>query len=396
MKLVSGTPYWPVIAPPPKRYAPLQKNLQTEVLVVGGGVTSALVCLAFYQAGIPVALVSDQRLGAGSTCASTALLQYEIDVDLIDLMDETGRQNAITAYRLCGLAIDRIAKIGGRFACDFSYRPSIYLAADQRSVKKLKREYEARQAAGFDVRWLDAEALANEFGFYAAAAICSRLGGEIDPYQLTEGIFDFLRRSGVEIYEKTSIDLDKKDGRKLKTKEGYTIEAARAIFASGYKSQAYLAEKVVKLRSTYAFVTQPLPQATLWKDNALWWDNADPYLYARTTADHRAMVGGGDKRVWRSWTRNLYHTRQIGSVAQKAQEYYPGVDWTPAYSWNGVFGETKDGLAYIGEPSDWKNADFALGFGGNGITYSQLAAEYLAAKYQGNEPQELALFRFGR
>lgn len=55
-----------------------------------------------------------------------------------------------------------------------------------------------------------------------------------------------------------------------------------------------------------------------------------------------------------------------------------------------------EGVAVIVESRRWPNADFALGFSGNGITFGVLAADMLARKYSGEEVTDLALFRFGR
>lgn len=396
MKLVLGDPYWPIKDPSDHHYPLMRHDLETEVVVVGGGITSALVALAFFRAGIPAALLCDGRLGQGSTSASTALLQYEIDYDLTELADKIGREAAVRAYRLCAGAIRQIGELAGDFPADFAYRPSLYLAARERDIPALEQEFAARQAAGFAVRFLDREALRSETGLLAPAAIRSELGAQVDPYQLSRRIFAYLQSGGMPVFEQTRIDPSGRDGRTLRTWDGYPIRARHAVFASGYRSQAYLSERVVKLHSTYAFVTPPLPEAQHWAQSALWWDSADPYLYARTTVDRRLMIGGGDRFFHSAWLRRRVHARQVESIRAKARRYFPAWQGEIAYSWNGVFGETGDGLAYIGTPKEWKHADFALGFGGNGITYSQLAADLLVRKYRGEEPKDLALFRFGR
>ncbi len=76
--------------------------------------------------------------------------------------------------------------------------------------------------------------------------------------------------------------------------------------------------------------------------------------------------------------------------------YMPHTDLHIAHAWSGTFGETKDGLAYIGESPEWPECYFALGFGGNGITYSALAGDLLVRLWQGETPDDLSLFRFGR
>ena len=67
-----------------------------------------------------------------------------------------------------------------------------------------------------------------------------------------------------------------------------------------------------------------------------------------------------------------------------------------AYSWGGVFAETEDGLAYIGATPEFPNGYFALGFGGNGITYSLIAAELIRDAILGRPNPDAAIFAFGR
>ena len=67
-----------------------------------------------------------------------------------------------------------------------------------------------------------------------------------------------------------------------------------------------------------------------------------------------------------------------------------------AYSWAGTFGETKDGLAYIGRSPEHPDAYFALGYGGNGVTMSVIAAGLIADDYLGRDNPDAHIFRFGR
>ena len=64
--------------------------------------------------------------------------------------------------------------------------------------------------------------------------------------------------------------------------------------------------------------------------------------------------------------------------------------------WAGTFGETKDGLAYIGAHPRLPHAYFALGYGGNGITYSLIAAEIIRDDILGRKNPAAKIFAFGR
>jgi glycine/D-amino acid oxidase-like deaminating enzyme len=67
-----------------------------------------------------------------------------------------------------------------------------------------------------------------------------------------------------------------------------------------------------------------------------------------------------------------------------------------AYRWAGTFGETKDGLAYIGQVPQMPRCYFVLGFGGNGITYSLIASEIVRDALIGRSNADARLFRFDR
>lgn len=67
-----------------------------------------------------------------------------------------------------------------------------------------------------------------------------------------------------------------------------------------------------------------------------------------------------------------------------------------AYAWAGTFGETEDGLAYIGEHRRHPLCYFALGFGGNGISYSMIASESLRAHFRGRSHRYAEVFSFER
>lgn len=74
----------------------------------------------------------------------------------------------------------------------------------------------------------------------------------------------------------------------------------------------------------------------------------------------------------------------------------PGVEFEVAFSWSGVFGETRDTLPLIGVNPNFPKALFALGYGGNGITFSMIAADIIEGLINDGEHRDAALFAFDR
>ena len=141
--------------------APLAGNIKVDVAVVGAGVSGALVADALLRAGKSVAVLDRRGPVKGSTPASTALLQFEIDQPLIHLARKIGRERAIRAYWRSAAAVDvlrgRIADLGLR--CSFRERQTVYLPGNVLNVADLKREAAARAEVGLRSRFIAADEL---------------------------------------------------------------------------------------------------------------------------------------------------------------------------------------------------------------------------------------------
>lgn len=403
-----GTPFWLTKNGLLQSYTNLEEAIDTDILVVGGGITGALVARAFARSGERVTVIEKRHIATGSTAASTALLQYEIDVPLTELIKKIGKVQAERAYMLCAETISTMKTIAEEFpdACGFRLKPSMYIAAQPHDMEFLHREYLARKTAGLSVVFLGKEELA-ERGITASGAIYSDLGAEIDPYLLTHAIFTALNEAGHSIYERTELALDtlttSDTHTTAYTTSGHRIRAQKIIFATGYEAAGMLKEHIVTRKSSYAIVTEKIPEEDLCLAPAfdsLLWDTNTPYLYARTTPDGRILIGGEDVFPRNAFLRDILISWKARKLIKKFSRY---LTETPvkqkmkiAFSWSGTFGETEDGLAYIGESPEWPDCYFALGFGGNGILYSAIAGTLLTDLYHGIPNSDLDLFRFGR
>jgi len=174
------------------------------------------------------------------------------------------------------------------------------------------------------------------------------------------------------------------------------ITARHVVIATGYEVQSMLREKVTDLTSTYAVVSQPLKSLEPWDNRWVLWEAKNPYLYLRTTSDNRLLVGGEDDPFRNPAKRDARLPKKARRLHEKVKELLPDLDWEVEFAWAGTFGSTEDGLAYIGATREYRHCYFALGFGGNGITFSAIAADLLADMLTGKPNDDAALFRFGR
>ena len=207
MDLRSGTAYWPLKNGLLATYPPLNQDETCDVVIIGGGITGSLVAHRLVDEGVDTVLVDKRDMGTGSTAASTSLLQYEIDTELVDLMDRVGSSDAVRAYRLGLEAIDQVQaliKLVGD-DCGFERKDSLYLASRKSHVAKLQREYQCRRRFGFDVEYLDKSDIQARFPFSAPAAILSRGDAQIDVFRLTHALSDIVSEDRLAAYDRTAV-----------------------------------------------------------------------------------------------------------------------------------------------------------------------------------------------
>lgn len=180
------------------------------------------------------------------------------------------------------------------------------------------------------------------------------------------------------------------------TRGGFRIRGQRIVFATGYESQQYLKQNVGVLKSTFALISEPFDSFEGWPERSLIWESKRPYFYLRTTSDDRAIVGGEDVPFATAHKRDQLIARKTQKLQRRFADMFPRLDIEVTYTWAGTFGETKDGLVYIGQTPEFPHAYFALGYSGNGITFSVIAAKIIIDLHLGRPNPGADIFRFDR
>ena len=400
MKLNSGYPFWLVKDGLPFSYAKLETSIKTDVVILGGGISGALVGYYLINAGIDCVVADARTIGLGSTCASTSLLQYEIDTPLSELKNLVGTDHAVRSYQLCADAIDTIQSIAQQLNYkEFQSKKSLYYAAYKKDTAFLKEEFAIRKANGFNVKYLDEGEVKSIFDINAPAAILSQCGGEVNAYSFTHKLHQYGIKKGLQVYDRTPVKNIKhtKKAVVLLTENGHTITAKKLVYATGYESVNFIEKKIVDFHSTYATISeQANEKTTFWKDDVLIWNTADPYLYMRTTTDKRILIGGRDEEFLNVIKRDKLIDKKKKFLVKDFNRVFPAIEFIPEFTWTGTFAATKDGLPYIGNYKKLPNSLFALGFGGNGITFSLIAAEILKDEILGKKNKDATIFGFER
>jgi glycine/D-amino acid oxidase-like deaminating enzyme len=402
MDLKSGYPYWAVKNGLMATFPALQRDLRCDVAIIGAGITGALIARVFAANGYDTCIVEHRDVGWGSTAASTALLQYEIDTHLTELTKRYGEDDAALAYHACVQAVDEVTDIAREIRdVGFARARSLYYASKARHVRGLRDELHARRRIGIDVRWLSRERLQDDYGIDAPGALLSGHAARVDPYRMASRLLQRLAGKGVAIHDRTTVRELHPTARRvvLDIANGTRITADHVIVAAGYAAQQWIPQRVATNRSSYAFISDPLDATGLGRiADTVVWETARPYLYMRSTEDGRVLVGGEDDRVDIPQRRDRRVDAKARKLVKGVRAAMPNLpELVPAFAWAGTFAETKDGLPFFGpHPSLGSRVQFAMAYGGNGITYSVLGGALLRAHVERRAHPLKRLFGFER
>jgi glycine/D-amino acid oxidase-like deaminating enzyme len=373
-------------------------NLTCDALIVGAGITGSLVAERLTRQGLNVVIVDRELPGRGSTVASTSMLLWEIDQPLRQLGETCGFEHAARAYRASLEAVaglkSLVAKLG--IACGMRDKNSLYLAADKSSAG-LMEEHRWRTRAGLPGDFLDHGALLDNFGIARAAAIISSGAADADPVQLAHGMLGAAIVRGARLFEAEAVAFDSA-GRSVNVRLGNDreIEARSVVLATGYVMPDIVRSTLHDVSSSWAIATTAQPQ-NIWNDGTLIWEDAKDYLYARTTRAGRIIVGGEDSsEIIEPDARNRLIPEKSRVLVQRLAGLWPAAKPDIEFRWSGTFDTTSDGLPLIGPVPGAKGVYAAYGYGGNGITFSFLAARLIGDLIAGKTSPLLRDFAIDR
>ena len=394
--LRTGRPVWLQHRAPPLPHKPLQRDLETDVLVIGAGITGAMIADALRNSGLRIAVIDRRGPAKGSSTASTALVQYEIDTPLIKLERKIGLRDAQRAWRRSRLAVDAIAaRLRELDVPDVAARDSLYLAGNMLDRDGLMREHEARRAAGLPSHFLDRQGLHSRFGITRPAALLGYGNLAIDPRKATIALLNAAAAINTRIFCPVNIvDIAAKRTTVTATaSNGRLIHCRHLVFATGYELPKRVPAKGHRIVSTWAIATVP-QRRRLWPEQCMIWEASDPYLYLRTTSDGRIICGGEDEEFSDETARDALLPRKTATLRRKLARLLQGVDTTVEFAWTGSFGATATGLPTVGRVPHMPNCWAALGYGGNGTTYSRIAADIISNALAGRIDSDADLYDF--
>ena len=361
-----------------------------DVVIVGGGLTGCATAFACASAGLRPLVIEGDRLGSGSAGRSAGLLLPDPGVSFRDIVSAHGLRAArkvFEGYRKA--ASDGAATLRRlNIRCDLLPCDDV-LVAIREGEKPLQRERDAREAAGLDAPAMTAQSARKALALDVAAAIKLGSGVSFDPYRACLGLASAARSRRATFFERSPVKKIRVGSKQVEIiVDGGVVQAETVIVTTGVATAEFKPlRRHFKRRETYLVLTEPLPAAMrkqLSAEKVTIRDMASPRHRLRRTKDGRLLIAGADRDE--SLARQLDATRvqRTGQLMYELLMMYPVISGLqPAYGWEMVYGETGDGLMYIGPHRNYPRHLFALGSSGDTLAGAFLAARILARAARG-------------
>lgn len=398
-------PYWLDRTPASRvpSFPRLRAHLDTRVVVVGAGLTGAATAWSLAAARVPVVLLESDAVCSGATAGAIGLIREDADASFPAHASAHGLRAARAMWQaLRRASLDfpsALRRIGVK--CDAAAQDLLTIPGPTVDLKTLRREYDARRAAGLEPRWVTAGAIGRGAALNAAGAI-KTTATAFDPYRAGTGLIANAVKRGALVFERSPVTRIRTGRHNVTvTTDGGSVTAETVVIA-GASSIADLRQlrRHLQFRDGYGVVTAPLAAAVRRqigsRSNALRVDAEVP-RFVRWLAEDRVLISGADQPAVPAQSRDRAIVQRTGQLMYELTLSYPAISGTaPEWGWSFRFDDTIDGLPYIGTHRNFPRHLFALGMGRHGAAVSWLAARILLRQVLGEPAKGDELFAFAR
>jgi glycine/D-amino acid oxidase-like deaminating enzyme len=377
---------------------------EADAVVIGGGLTGCATAYALAAAGMkPLVLEADQ-IGRGGTAFASGWIADDPGVTFGEIEREDGLRNARKAWQAWRRAARDFSSLLRRLdiKCHLEPKSAVTVAVTPDEIARLKKDRQARIAAGVDTPAVNARAIRGDAAVDGGFGLRARDNATIDPYRASLGLAAAAIQRGAEIYERSPvrrITFTRKHADVF-TADG-TIRTHHVLVTTGLPTALFHSlARHFWFRSTYFALTEPLPakvRRQLGRPDVVLRDSVQPPHIVRWIDDERVLIGGADGPTAPARQRDKVAVQRTGQLMYELSTLYPDVSGAlPEYGWIADYARTADGLPYIGAHRNFPFHVFAFGGASQSVTGSYLASRILLRHCSGEMDPSDQAFGFHR
>lgn len=374
------------------------------MVIVGAGLTGCATAQACAAAGLSTVLIDAATVASGGTAFTPGLLLPSPGPAFRAVVDEYGLRAGRSAFTVWRKAAVEASVLLGRLGirCGLTPLEAVHPGGttDERA---LKREFEARHAAGLDATWLTAKQV--QAATHAAYVCGFRTSGAraLDPVRAALGLASAARARKARVFEQSPVRRITVGRHHVEamTDTG-TVSATTVVVATGMPTALFapLVRHFVQ-RDRFFVMTDVMPATMrrhLWQGDSMVDEAHEGSHRFFRTPTHHAIASGPERptvsprrsdAAVREWTFELMY---------ELLKRYPVISGlAPVAGWRLTSAVTRDGLPFIGPHRNYPRHLFALGGVGDGsVTGAFLAARILTRALTGAADKADTVFGFTR
>ena len=333
------------------QFESLSGNINTDVLIVGGGLTGILCAYMLDKAGVDYTLIEAKEICSGITKNTTAKVTVQHGLIYDKIIKKYGVEAAQKYYKANKNALARYRKLCQEFDCDFETKDAYVYSLNDK--QKIEKEIQAYNAIGVKADIVEKTSLP----FEISGAVKLKNQGQIHP-------LEFLYKLSNNLNIKENTKLINLKPNCAETDKG-KISFKKAIITTHFPILNKHGSYYLKMYQHRSYV---IAYENAQNVDGMYVDDDLKGLSFRNYGD-LLLIGGGSHRTGKNggaWAE----------ISDFAKQYYPTAH--EKYRWATQDCMTLDGIPYIGNYS--KNTPdlfVATGYNKWGFTSSMVAAEIL-------------------
>lgn len=350
------------------RHVPLVGESETDVVVIGAGLTGLYLALLLVRGGLRVVVLEAGTVGSGTTGSTSGHLCALPDLDLVSLRRKHGDAVVQRTIEAGQRAIRGLATLSDEERAD-AFRPA--------AAWQYAESQDQRVALDAQVACLEGLGVPHTLGvppvpFPTIGGFRLADQGMLDPVAMMRALLRACVRHGVRVCEGSRV-LTCEDGAPCVVQTDTAVLRAREVVQATHTPIGLMASLQTRMKAMASHVIRVRLAGPL--EMGLFYDLADPYHYLRPLGPERPdvwLVGGADDTM--GARRSV--AESFDELERYARERLP-VTEVEARGMHGFF-EPVDGLPYIGLPVGTSHVQVITGLSGTGLTWGPAAAEAIA------------------
>ncbi|MGH8858222.1 MAG: NAD(P)/FAD-dependent oxidoreductase [Polaromonas sp.] len=386
--------YWVATAgEPPEDDGPILQDADADVVIVGSGFTGLATALFLAREhGIRATVLEANQSIWGCTSRNGGQGQNATGrLYRSQWIQRWGKETALKLDAEVREGFETFKSLVAEVPCDPQPGGHLYIAHREKKMAFLRNEAKVmREVFGYDTHMLSADEVQRRYVNDAESfgALHEPDGIGVHPLKLAHGYLRMARALGVKVHPASPVtSVETRNGVHYLKTPGGTVRARAVGFATGgYTSNGLhksLNSKIMPILSN-SLVTRPLTDAELAATNFLTTevitDTRTLRFYYRRLPDNRVQIGSRSS-ITGADAPNPHHMEVLIQGLHRKFPALRGIQID--YSWWGWVDVSHDMMPRITQPDPKETVFYALGYGGNGVSFSAHAGRRMAERIAG-------------